>query len=65
MSDNSKTRASDRYNRMHTTRVYLTLNNRTDADILDYIKNIDGSVQGYIKALIRADIARQQNESSN
>lgn len=65
MSDNSKTRASDRYNRTHTTRVYLTLNNRTDADILDYIKNIDGSVQGYIKALIRADIARQQNESSN
>ena len=47
--------------RMHTTQVKLKLNNKTDADILDWIHkqrySRSTTVQGEIKRLIRAEIA--------
>ena len=49
------------YDEMHTTQVKLKLNNKTDADILDWIHKQRFSrtttVQGEIKRLIRAEIA--------
>lgn len=49
-------RATRRYDDAHTMRVYVKLNRKTDADIIDRLSSI-GNKQGYIKSLIRADIA--------
>lgn len=58
----SKYEAQQRYDEWNTTQIKLKLNNKTDADILAWVKKQkygrDTSVQGAIKALIRADIAR-------
>lgn len=40
----------------HTTQIRLKLNNNTDADILEKLASVT-SKQGYIKYLIRADLA--------
>jgi len=45
----------ERYDKVHTERVGLKLNKETDRDILDKLKTVP-SKQGYIKALIRADM---------
>lgn len=41
----------------NTTRVVMNLNNNTDKDILMKLSTVE-SKQGYIRALIRADIAK-------
>ena len=51
--------ASERYDREHTIRVYIKLNKGTDADILAKLDTVDNK-QGYIKALIRADITASE-----
>ena len=55
------------YDELHTTQVKLKLNNKTDADILDWIyrQKVDSqtSFQGEIKRLIREEIARTTSES--
>lgn len=55
------------YDEMHTTQVKLKLNNKTDADILDWIsrqkRDYRKSAQGEIKRLIREEIARTFSES--
>lgn len=55
------------YDEMHTTQVTLKLNNKTDADILDWIsrqkRDYRKSAQGEIKRLIREEIARTFSES--
>ena len=53
-------RIQDKYNAANTTRVFIRLNNKTDADILDYLSAIDNK-QGFIKELIRADMQRKNN----
>ena len=40
----------------HTTRIVMNLNHNTDADILEKLDAVP-SRQGYIKSLIRADMA--------
>lgn len=47
----------ERYDRKNCSGLYLKLNKKTDADILEHLAGIDNR-QGYIKRLIRADIAR-------
>ncbi len=47
---------SPAYNKAHTKTILLRFNLKTDKDILERLENI-GSMQGYIKGLIRADIA--------
>lgn len=47
----------------HTTRIVMDLNNNTDVDILDKLKTLP-SKQGYIKALIRADIQKENFSNS-
>lgn len=61
MFGDSKYEAQNRYDDWNTVQVKLKLNKKTDADILKWIDrqryNRSSSVQGAIKALIRADIA--------
>lgn len=45
------------YDKAHTRQVILKLNIGTDADILEAL-DAQANKQGYIKSLIRADIAR-------
>ena len=49
-------RARDRYDKEHTKQIKMKLNLKTDADILSRLQE-QSSVQGYIKRLIREDIA--------
>ena len=51
------TTAKLRWDAEHTTQIKLKLNDRTDADILARLEKV-GNKQGYIKELIRADMAR-------
>lgn len=55
----TKYAAQQRYDAAHTTQVALKLNTGTDADILTWLEK-QSSKQGYIKALIRKDIAEKK-----
>lgn len=48
--------AQARYDAENTVQVRLKLNKKTDADILDQLEKVENK-QGYIKELIRRDIA--------
>ena len=50
-------RAMAKYDRQYTTGVYLKLNNKNDADIIQKLSEC-GNKQGYIKQLIRQDIEK-------
>lgn len=58
MVSNARKRANAKYDASHTKQVKLKLNLETDKDILDWLDDMDNK-QGYIKALIRADMERQ------
>lgn len=45
----------------NTTLITMRLNNNTDTDILQKLEAVPNK-QGYIKALIRADLAKDRNE---
>lgn len=49
--------AHDRYDKENTRSVRMKLNIKTDVDILEHLETV-GNKQGYIKRLIREDIAR-------
>ena len=57
MSTEAQKRASIKYDKENTTQNMIKLNKKTDADILDHLSKID-NVQGYIKQLIRNDMAK-------
>lgn len=59
MNRNSEIQA--RYDAANTAQIKIKLNLKTDADILDRLAQQE-SKQGYIKALIRADMASAQKE---
>lgn len=46
---------SPAYDRVHTRRINLKLNNTTDADIIRRLESVK-NIQGYIKDLIRKDM---------
>lgn len=48
-------RAKDKYDAKTAVQIKLKLNIKTDADILKKLEEVDNK-QGYIKALIRADL---------
>ena len=56
MMGNKKTEIKARYDKVNTRRYNLKYNLKTDADILAQLDK-QPSIQGYIKSLIRADIA--------
>ncbi len=45
----------------NTTRVVMNLNHNTDKDVLEKLSTVP-SKQGYIKGLIRADIAKDKTK---
>jgi hypothetical protein len=49
----------EKYDKEHTTKLTMKLNKNTDKDILDKLNTVP-SKQGYIKSLIRADIAEDK-----
>ena len=53
-------RPQDRYNKAKTITVLLRLNKSTDADIIERLEQAENKT-GYIKSLIRADIARSSS----
>lgn len=57
-STESQIRASIRYNKENTVQISLKLNRSTDADLIDSLNRI-ANKQGYIKELIRRDIANK------
>lgn len=58
-------RPQDRYNKAKTTTVLLRLNKSTDTDVIKALEQ-QLNKSGYIKALIREDIERrQENEKNN
>lgn len=54
---NAHTRANTKYNKSHTKQVPLRFNLKTDADILEKLDLVPNKL-GYIKQLIRDDIAK-------
>ena len=48
--------SQQKYDKTNTTQIRMKLNLKTDADILEKLESV-GNKQGYIKTLIRADIA--------
>lgn len=57
-STESQIRASIRYNKENTVQISLKLNRSTDADLIDSLNRVTNK-QGYIKELIRRDIAEK------
>lgn len=57
MVTEAKKRANQKYDANNTQQVKLKLNVKTDADILNKLKQVE-TVQGYIKRLIREDLAK-------
>ena len=57
-STESQIKASIKYNKENTVQISLKLNRTTDADLIDSLNRIENK-QGYIKDLIRRDIANK------
>ena len=51
----AKKRAIKKYDAANTRQYHLKLNLTTDADVIEWLEK-QGSVQGYIKRLIREDM---------
>ena len=58
-----RTKASIKYNSTHVKQIKLNLNLRTDQDIINHLETLENK-QGYIKGLIREDIAKEQEGGS-
>ncbi len=57
MASEARIRANAKYDEANTRQIRLKLNLKHDADILAKLDEVENK-QGYIKALIRADIQR-------
>lgn len=55
VTDMGKYEAQERYDKENTVQYRLKLNKNKDADIIEKLNSLENK-QGYIKALIRADI---------
>lgn len=58
MTSEAKKKSKARFDKLNTRHVGMKLNLRTDVDILERFKEV-GSVQTYLKKLIREDIEKQ------
>lgn len=54
----AKSRLMQEYNKENTTRMTFRLNNKTDSDIIEKLESVPSRL-GYIKELIRKDIAEK------
>lgn len=55
MISEAKKAADARYKAANIKQIKFVLNKNTETDLIDHLESID-NVQGYIKALIRADM---------
>lgn len=53
-------RAIKKYDEANTTQFKMKLNKKTDADVIEKLASVS-SKQGYIKALIRADMEKNRS----
>ena len=58
-STEAQKKAAAKYDKVNTRLIQLKLNKKTDADILDHLDSLSNK-QGYIKELIRKDMAGQE-----
>lgn len=58
MATEAQIKAQKKYDAENTRQVHLKLNRRTDVDVLEKLDSVP-SKQGYIKELIRADLAKK------
>ena len=58
MATEAQKRASAKYDAANTIQVKLKLNINTDRDLIEHLGRI-ANKQGYIKALIRADLKKE------
>ena len=56
----AKRKAIQKYDSVNTKQYHLKLNLKTDAAIIEQLSQVD-NVQGYIKALILADMKKNLN----
>lgn len=61
MTSEAKKRSKARFDKLNTKHFGMKLNLRTDQDIMARFEEV-GSVQTYIKRLIREDMAREKEE---
>ena len=61
MVSDSKKRSNANYDAGHTRQIKMKLNLKTDREILEWLDS-KSNKQGYIKQLIKADIAKQKAE---
>ena len=54
-------KAIAKYQKTNTTQIKLSLNNKTDADIITKLDSVPNK-QGYIKGLIRDDITEEESQ---
>lgn len=59
MASEAQLRAQAKYDKVNTKQVAIKLNRTTDADILAHLAE-QSNVQGYIKQLIRKDMAARK-----
>lgn len=64
MRSEAKKKSQAKFDKLNTTHYGLKLNNRTDLDIMKRFEEV-GSVQTYIKRLIREDIAREEKKEED
>lgn len=64
VTSDSQIRAQAAYDRKNTSRLSMKLNNKTDKDIIEWIRK-QKSMQGTIKKLIRNEIARENLSGQN
>lgn len=58
MATEAQIKAQKKYDAENTRQVHLKLNRGTDGDVLEKLDNVP-SKQGYIKRLIREDLAKE------
>ena len=58
MTTEAQRKAQRRYDARNTRQVHIKLNLRTDKDVLERLDEVQ-SKQGYIKRLIREDLAKE------
>ena len=63
MATEAQRRATRKYDAANTTQIHLKLNNKKDADILDFLGGLD-NVQGFIKSAIRCQIGCQSKNDT-
>ena len=61
MATEAQKRANAKYDKANTRAIMLKLNLKTDGDLIEHLDG-KSNRQGYIKALIRADMARGKEE---